>query len=242
MQLKKYIHKLARSMGFDFYALKDKFKSEEVKLRWLKSKNIKTVLDIGANEGQFAKMARNILPNAKIISFEPIEECFNKLILNLKNDNNFQAFKVAIGETESDSEIYVNDYSPSSSLLEIDDLHVKNFSNTAKTHKEQIKIKPLDSYDDLNLAKPLLVKIDTQGYESKVIDGATKVLGKADIILIELTYKQLYKEQNLFHDIYSKLYKIGFEYHGNYENLFSPTDGSALQSDGIFIKRQFNNK
>lgn len=84
MGFKRYIHQFTRSLGFDFYALKDKSDGELLRLRWLKEMDIKSVLDIGANEGQFASLIRILLPDATINSFEPIPQCYEKLKKNFK--------------------------------------------------------------------------------------------------------------------------------------------------------------
>lgn len=242
MGLKKYIHRFTRSLGFDFYALKDKSDGELLRLRWLREMNIKTVLDIGANEGQFALMIRKLLPQVAICSFEPIPACYAKLVTGFKSDPVFKAFNIAVGDKEEKLEMNVNDFSPSSSLLEIDNLHIENFKHTAHAKKQQIQVKTLDSLQvELNLVKPYLVKIDTQGYEDKVIKGGQQVLAEADVIFVELSYRSLYKGQTLFDDIYNELVRLGFAYHGNVEELLSPINGAVLQSDGIFIKRKPGN-
>ncbi len=237
MRIKKYIHEFTRRLGFDFYALKDKSDGALLRLRWLKEMDIKTVLDVGANEGQFALMMRALLPEATILSFEPIPACYHRLLANFNSDRAFKGFNFAIGDKEETIDMHINDFTPSSSLLEIDELHVENFKHTAHTKKQQIPVKTLDGLlDQLNLVKPYMVKIDTQGYEDKVIKGGKKLLAHADVIFIELTYQALYKKQTLFDDIYKNLEELGFQYHGNFEELLSPVNGAVLQSDGIFIK------
>jgi FkbM family methyltransferase len=238
MQFKKAIHNFTRKLGFDFYALKDRAEKENQKLIWLKNKNIKSIIDIGANIGQFTSKIREINFTAKIYSFEPIKSCYTTLINNFKNDVNFFPFNYASGDTTETLEINVNSYSPSSSLLDIEQLHVDNFKHTATSTKEYIKVDLLDNLIDVDkLEKPILIKMDTQGFEKKVIAGAHKILSKTDIVLIELSYQKLYKDQSLFHEIYTILYDLGFDYCGNMEELLSPMDGMPLQSDGIFIKR-----
>jgi FkbM family methyltransferase len=238
MQFKKAIHHFTRKLGFDFYALKDRVEKENQKLIWLKNKNIKSIIDVGANVGQFTSKIREINATAKIYSFEPIASCHAILANNFKNDKNFMAYNYACGDTTETLQINVNNYSPSSSILDIQQLHIDNFKHTASSTKENIKIDLLDNLIDVGeLEAPILIKIDTQGFEKKVIAGAQKVLSKTDIILIELSYQKLYKDQSLFHEIYTILYDFGFQYIGNMEELLSPIDGVPLQSDGIFIKR-----
>ncbi|HQW84114.1 MAG TPA: FkbM family methyltransferase [Ferruginibacter sp.] len=237
MGIKKYIHQFTRSLGFDFYALKDKSDGELLRLRWLKEMNIKTVIDIGANEGQFASIIRKLLPESTIYSFEPIPHCYEKLKKNFSNDNRFKAFNMACGDEDAEIEMNINNFSPSSSLLEVNDLHVKNFKHTAASKKQLIPVKKLDGLQsELPLIKPYLVKIDTQGYEDKVIKGGADIIANAQVVFIELTYKPLYKGQTLFDGIYHEMLQLGFQYHGNTEELLSPVNGAVLQTDGVFIK------
>jgi hypothetical protein len=88
----------------------------------------------------------------------------------------------------------------------------------------------------LKLIDPILIKIDVQGFEDKVIAGGADTIKKAKVIIIEVTFKELYTDQPLFHDIYEMLSKLGFTYHGNFDQLPSPVTGEILQADAIFIK------
>ncbi|MEZ5028841.1 MAG: hypothetical protein R2765_08665 [Ferruginibacter sp.] len=82
MGFKKYIHQFTRSLGFDFYALKDKSDGELLRLRWLKEMGINTVLDIGANEGQFASMIRKLYHRHLLF-------LLNRYLIVLKIDTEF---------------------------------------------------------------------------------------------------------------------------------------------------------
>ena len=96
---------------------------------WLQSRNIKNVLDIGANTGQFAIRINEILPNVNIISFEPIKKCYEELLINTQ-DLKMKAFNCALGEAEEPQEINISAHSPSSSLLPMADLHKEVFAGT----------------------------------------------------------------------------------------------------------------
>ncbi len=89
-----FVRKIIQKTGFDFH----RHYPQANKMSWFKDENIKTVLDIGANVGQFAKEIREELPNAFIYSFEPLKECFDKLKTMESNDNKFKAFNFAIGD------------------------------------------------------------------------------------------------------------------------------------------------
>jgi len=83
----------------------------------------------------------------------------------------------------------------------------------------------------------LIIKIDVQGFESKVITGGTKIIRQAEILIIETSFQPLYIGQPLFNDIYDFL-KEDFRYMGSLgESRTNRIDGSPLFEDSIFVKK-----
>jgi len=204
---------------------------------WLANSGIKTVLDIGAHIGEFAGRIRTILPSAELVCFEPLDEPFAKLIRRFAGDTSFRAVRCALGEKEGRFEIHHNEYAPTSSLLPMADLCKQAFTFAVKAEKEMIEVRRLsDVARELCLRDPLLLKLDVQGFEDKVIAGGEDVVARSKIILIEVSFEQLYEGGPLFDDIYRILKERGFTYHGNFEQLFSPKDGRVLQADAIFCR------
>lgn len=203
---------------------------------WLKRENINTVIDIGANTGQFALKIAKIFPEAKIYSFEPIKSCYNELISKTKKLK-IKVFNVALGEMEYTTAINVSSHSPSSSLLEMERDHKELFKHTAQSKEETIQVKTLDSILNINdLNKNILIKIDVQGFEASVLRGGLNLIDEAKIIIIEINYYQLYKNQTSFHEIYSILSKYNFQFAGNLNQTFNHKTGDIIYSDSIFIK------
>jgi FkbM family methyltransferase len=203
---------------------------------WLQNRGINYVLDIGANTGQFANRIHQILPSAKIISFEPIKSCYQELLENTK-DIPVKAFNYALGEVEENQEINISQHSPSSSLLPMADLHTEVFAGTGFKEKETVVIKKLDQvFTDFNVSGKFMVKIDVQGFEDKVIKGGIETLKKADCILIETSFEELYKGQLLFDGIYQLLTQIGFVFKGNYTQALNKQDGRILYAESLFTK------
>jgi len=241
--IKKLIHHSLSLFNLQLYRmptaeeLKQIAEAERRRTLWLRNMNIETILDIGANTGQFAKSMHELFPKARLYSFEPLKDCYDELLVQFKNVPQFQAFNVALGDETGLVEIHRSEYSPSSSLLPMKELHKTCFPYTKEEIIQKINIVRLDDIaDSLNLRKPMLVKLDVQGYEDKVISGGKSVIGQADIVITELSVEQLYDGQPLFDEIYKTMTSMGFQYRGNYEQLCSPDDGRVLQVDGIFTR------
>ncbi len=233
-KIKELTKILFRLCGLDIRCVK----RTEYNYGWLVKRNIATVLDIGANKGQFAMMIHKILPHATIFSFEPIEKCYNKIVKKMIKVPNFRAFNYALGDTDASMEMHVNDFTPSSSLLQMTGFHVCVFPFTAKEHMEEVRIKRLDTIaQELSFNGNLLVKIDVQGYEDKVIEGGQSVISRAKVLIVETSFQTLYVGQPLFEDIYDVLKKMDFRFVGTLEQSRSPLDGSVVQADSIFMKR-----
>jgi len=204
---------------------------------WLRELNIATVLDIGAYTGGSAIIIHAIFPNAKIYSFEPLPSCFEKLQMRMARVKSFTGFNIAIGELAGNLMIECNDFTPSSSLLKMTNLHKTEFPHTCESKAFRVKVERLDSIaEQLTITDPLWIKIDVQGYENKVLQGGERTIKKAKIIVIETSFKKLYKGQSLFDDIYRQLTHWGFTYMGAIEQLRSHKSGQLLQEDSIFIK------
>jgi hypothetical protein len=117
------------------------------------------------------------------------------------------------------------------------DLHKEAFPFTSEVSKEEIVIKRLDDIIAQEEIKPeILIKLDVQGYEDKVIQGGMKTFKRATIIICEVSFYELYREQLLF-DAISNIFKnMGFTYRGSINPGFHPKNGMPLFADAIFIK------
>jgi FkbM family methyltransferase len=242
--IKSAIASFIKYLGYGIYkieflkAIEEQEKRRET--RWLENLNIKTILDIGANQGQFAKYIHRIIPQAKIYSFEPLQDCFKELILNLTELPHSKGFNLALGDVTGESIIHNNSYSQSSSMLPMLESHEKAFPfSKGKIHEEKIKIMRLDDIEqqlEIEIKKPILIKIDVQGFEDKVILGGLQLIKQADVLIIEMSTLPLYEGQLLFDNLYHLIKSLGFKYQGNLTQLNSAVDGKVVQVDGIFVK------
>jgi len=206
------------------------------KYRWLQEMKIATVLDIGANQGQFAEMIRQVLPHAMIYSFEPLESCFKELTAKARSLMPIQCFSFALGEKETQMMIHHNDFSASSSLLPMGRRHREAFPFTQHAVEERVTVRSLDCVvPELELKPKILVKLDVQGYELNVLAGAEKTLPLIDVLIVETSFVELYEGQPLFKDVHNFLTERGFAHFGNLDQISDPSNGFVLQADSIFV-------
>lgn len=234
---KKFIKSFFKLIGLNIQKIPE---HEKNKYLWLKDYSINTVFDVGANEGQFALDIRQYLPAATIYLFEPLKDCFEVLTKRFKGDDKFFGFCVALGDKNENTYIYRNEFSPSSSIQEMADIHKDAFPFTKGVIKEEVSVETLDNLIDKNnieLKDQVLLKLDVQGYEEKVLKGSEKTLEKVKIILTEVSFVELYKGQVLFEDLNNFIKSKGFNFYGCSNLLLNPKNGFPLQADAIFIKR-----
>ena len=233
--IKRVVKKILEATGFELRRIN--IGHTEPKRDWIKNLNIRTVLDVGANTGQFAAEIHAILPEAAIYSFEPLRDCYGLLVEKMSHVPKFRAFDFALGSEPSEIEMHRHEFTPSSSLLEMGELHKRAFPFTSKEALEKIAVKRLDDVaSDLDLAENIMIKIDVQGFEDRVIAGGLKTIQTAKLLIVETSFESLYDDQPLFDTIYETLKRMGLAYHGNFGQLLNPIDGNILQADAIFIK------
>ena len=204
---------------------------------YVASLDIKTVIDVGAHTGEFARMIKKILPDATIFSFEPLQEEFKSLQQQMQNGAGFMAFNCAVGDRTETVEIHRSSYAQSSSLRQMTQLHKDAFPVSASHTAETVQVKRLDDVlSEFELKREILIKIDVQGYEDKVIAGAPQTIDKAKAMIVEVSFTELYEGQPLFETVFEMLSAKGFKYMGNLYQLLSPIDGAPLQADALFVR------
>lgn len=206
--------------------------------KWLRSFDFKTIIDVGANSGQFAKSVRRVLPSAKIISFEPIPRECETLRDYFKEDKNYELYQMALGQETGTTNFLLNDFSPTSSLLEQTELQKEFYPITGDSKEIEVKIERLDKViGPKQLIGNTLLKIDVQGFEDQVIKGATEILSSVKLIYVECSFKEFYKGQPLFHEIYELLHELGFDFRGVGDQLNAGRTGEPTQVDAFFLNR-----
>jgi FkbM family methyltransferase len=198
--------------------------------------SLKTIIDIGANRGQFTLAARIWSPQAKVIAFEPLSQAVNLFTKIFSKDPQVTLHQMAIGSEFKSMEMHISAKDDSSSLLSLSDLQTTMFPFTAEVGKESVAVRPLSlvvSQEDIQ--RPALLKLDVQGYEYEALLGSLELLPNIDLIYSECSFLEFYTGQKLAHHVVSLLEKNGFILTGFYNPSYDE-HGQCLQADLLFHK------
>jgi FkbM family methyltransferase len=196
------------------------------------------IVDVGANRGQFALVARKIFPKAKIQSFEPLAEPVQVFKRIFEQDPNTTIYPFAIGPTKMTSTIHITNDDDSSSMLPITKMQSGMFPGAAEKEIRQVMVYPLSELiDPASIPFASLLKIDVQGYELDVLQGCEDILEKFSYLYVECSFIELYEGQALAHQIIAWLQERGFIL-SSIHNLFYGKNGMAIQGDFLFSQRK----
>ncbi|MCS0504872.1 FkbM family methyltransferase [Ancylobacter mangrovi] len=195
-----------------------------------------TVLDVGANRGQFALIARHLWPQASIISFEPLPGPAAYWHRAMEGDARARLVQAAIGAERQTMKINVTSADDSSSLLPLGETHQKIYGSSV-TDQIEVKVAPLgDFVAPEEFRAPTLLKIDTQGFELEVLKGMAGLEKNISHVYAELSFVELYAGQPLASEVLSYLDGVGFELAGVY-NIAADKDGKQIQADMLLKNR-----
>lgn len=204
------------------------------------SNDIDVIFDVGANSGQFAQQLRWQGYQGKIVSFEPLFTAYKKLEYNSRNDAKWIVINKAIGSEEKTAEINVSENSWSSSFLPLEDGIVAIEPGTRYSKIQIASVIPLDSVFEsyTSMYDKIFLKIDVQGYEYNVLEGAKLALGRASGILMEASLTHHYKGEWLFHEAVAYLVERKFSLFDLAEGFRSTINGQLIQVDALFWRNK----
>ena len=213
---------------------------DPTELLCLKSKElgVETVLDVGANTGQFALDLRRVGWLGRIVSFEPLAAAHGKLTEGARSDPLWVVPPaMALGSTATKTEINVAANSVSSSLLAMESRSTAVEPNTKYTSVEMIDVGTLDDSIAPEWGGPFALKLDTQGFELEVLRGAEKTLPNVRVIATEMSLVSLYKDGARFADVFRFLEDRGFTAIAITEGFADAERNEVLQVDVVFVRK-----
>ena len=197
---------------------------------------IQNIAYVGAHDGEVALAIDEAFPMRHFYLIEAVPATFQKLVGNVSTRPNMKCFNAAAGAKEEQLDMFVDSFSPASSLLPYEKSAIQEFPFLGHVQTLKVKVKPLDHIlQECNAGKIDMLVVDVQGYEDEVLQGAAETLKSCKVIMSELSLEALYKGSSTFDTVYHALLKEGFYL----QHLLNPIRGAnrrILQIDGIFVR------
>jgi len=159
------------------------------------------------------------------------------LCRNSQFDSNWTvADRTAIGAETGSVEIHVSGNTASSSILDMLPIHSNVAPESIYLSTEKVPMNRLDDLYAPSSSERVLLKIDVQGYEKHVLEGATRILGSCRAVISEMSLVPLYEGQVLANELLGLLEARGFEPWSLEPFFRDPVTGRLLQFDGVFVR------
>ncbi len=226
IQLGLRVNRLLRRVGLELVRNPSGRDLRRIKL--MAARDIGAVVDIGANEGQYGLRLRELGFRGWIHSYEPLPVALKKLRARASADPKWKVFDAAVGDVAGTATLHVAGNSESSSILAMGQRHLEAEPRSKTVGSVEIRTTTLREVLQQSPDARTLLKIDTQGYEDRVL-GALNCLEKVDLIEVELSLLEVYSGQTLFREMDARIVAAGFELVSLADGFFDRSTGHLLQ-------------
>lgn len=223
----QWVRSFVRARGFDIVWYRPLTKV-------LAHHGINVVLDVGANQGQFAIELRRQGYRDRLISFEPQTDVFQLLQNRARGDATWQTVNIGLGEKDGELEMNIFAVSDYGSMLQ----PVATVDTPALIERRRVPVRRLDSVWS-EYCKPgdnVFLKLDVQGYEKMVVDGAAGCLDRIAGIQMEMSITPLYEAQLDWEEMLRFMRAKGFDLWKIEKGTWDPATGRESELDGIFFR------
>lgn len=234
------LKRLLRRLGIDAHRYTVQASPGAQLARLLRTARIDLVLDVGANAGHYARSLREHGYRGRIVSFEPLSSAHALLETAARADAAWTAApRMALGDSDGQVVIHLAGNSASSSILDMLPAHERAAPGSRYVGSESVPQQRLDraAAPYLDGAGAVLLKIDTQGTEDRVLAGASGIAGRITAIQTELSLVPLYAGQPLFDPMRARIEAMGFALYALFPGYVDESTGQTLQVDGFFLRR-----
>lgn len=197
---------------------------------------VRSIVDIGANQGQFALAVRHQFPEASILSFEPLPAPVAAYRAVFANDQKTTLHEAAIGPEPGQTVMHLSVRHDSSSLLPISAAQNAHFPGTGPAGTTLVTVGPLPDYiAPAEIEPPALLKLDVQGFELQALAASESLLPLFSWVYAECSFIELYDGQALADEVVAWLRQRGLALSGVY-NLVGDNAGRPIQVDALFAR------
>lgn len=239
MVLKELVRAVVHGLGYEVRRFDPAASQTAQMMRMIQTHSIDVVLDVGANAGQFGRELRQSGYRGRIVSFEPLSGARAQLRKTIGRDSRWiLAERAALGASDGEVELHVAANSVSSSVLPMLATHASAEPASKYVGTEAVPLRRLDDLvsNHVNGGSRIFLKIDTQGYEDRVLQGAERTLETTVGLRLELSLVPLYEGQLLYDEMVPRLRALGFEVWHLSPAFIDSRDGRLLQVDGTFFR------
>ena len=207
--------------------------------RLLTVAGIDTVLDVGANLGQYGTALRIAGFPGRIVSCEPLRDVHATLARRSAADPQWTALRTALGDRAGTVPLHVSANAYSSSVLDMLPTHLAAAPDSGYVDREEVPLTTVDALMDEHGLVPArtLLKVDVQGFEAAVLAGAAGTLPAVAGVQVELSLLPLYAGQPLMPELVERLAGHGLALWALEPGFSDPGSGRMLQCDGVFLRR-----
>jgi len=211
-------------------------------IRLFEKMRVNVVLDVGANDGSYGKTLRKYGYKGHILSFEPLSSAFESLKTSTLKDKKWSAYNIALGSHREEKELSVMRSSDFSSFLEPNSYaRLKWVDNVECIKKERVFVERLDEIlQDVLPAElseiRIFLKMDTQGYDLNVFQGALGILKHLVGIQSELSFNAIYSGMPSYIEMLSVFEEHGFKPTGFFPVSKDKENMVIVEADCVFRK------
>lgn len=238
MKARALLKRLVRRAGYDIIRFGPRTSPVARRMRLFRFHGINLVFDVGASSGGYARELRNTGYRGRIVSFEPLAAPFAQLLARSRGDTAWDAVQTGLGREPGLRQLNVAANSESSSFLEMDPRHAAAYPGAAYVGIETVTVARLDDVfgDHCRAGERAFVKIDAQGYEMRILEGAAASLPAIRGIQVEMSLVPMYAGEARMTDLVTFLEKRGFVLMSVQPVVEDPASGQLLQIDGLFFR------
>ena len=241
--LKSSIKRGVRALGYQVarYPPADSYEAQLA--RFLKGLNINLVLDVGAHEGEYYRKLREVGYRGRIASFEPVPESFKRLESVASGDENWRGYQLALGNRPCRRDIKVPRSTGFASFLEPNAFYDERFPYAHwNGERVEVSVERLDAIFDAvaaGIAHPsAFLKIDTQGWDALVIDGATDCLRCVVALQSELPVIPIYREMRGLEESLLEYRQLGYQLVNLFPVSYDLDNVSVIEFDCLMRRRE----
>jgi FkbM family methyltransferase len=198
-----------------------------------------SIVDIGANRGDWSAAVSSVFPDAAYFLFEPVAQFDPMLESFVARHPRSRFWRAAVGSSEGVVEmdmIFTQDGKPTTGST----LQAARHDPAYRVQKTPVQVVTLDGLLASGgfPAPPDLVKIDVEGYEKDVLSGARQLLGRTEVFILECSLYRFWGTNLVFRETLALMQEYGYELYDFAGFNRRPRDGALGQTDAVFVRRE----